>query len=140
MAAEILWAGVLGVVAILVFGGLLALGARYLPHLLRQQEAGAEGKWGLGDLPGPFEQAAPGPAQDRERPPVVLPPREPLANRLGMAPEEPLLAAAIGLALTLYQQEQGSALETGTTPGPGSAWAWSGRWQAMQGRLNRQKR
>ena len=138
MAAEILGAGVLGVLAILVFGGLLALAAVFLPRLFKYGEAGAQGKWGLG--PGPFHQEEPEPSPEMERPTSTLPPREPLASRLGTAPEDALLAAAIGLALTLYQQERTPALAPAVASRTASPWALSGRWQAMQARLNRQKR
>jgi hypothetical protein len=64
-----------------------------------------------------------------------------LAGGLETAAEEPLLAAAIGLALTLYQQEPVRVLEVqAAAAGGGSAWALSGRWQAMQARINMQKR
>jgi len=128
----------LGVLAILVFGGLLALAAVLLPRFLRQGEAGAEGKWGLG--PGPFNHGEPEFSQEEERPAATLPPREPLAGRLGTAPEDPLLAAAVSLALTLYQQERTLAPAPAAVSGAASPWALSGRWQAMQARLNRQKR
>lgn len=141
MALEILWSGILGIVAILVLGGLLALSAVYLPRVLKQGEAGADAGWGLGRMEsGPFAPAEPASSPERDRPPVVLPPREPLAQRLAATPEEPELAAAIGLALALYQQGQRPAPASGTRPRPGSPWALSGRWQAMQDRLNRQKR
>ncbi|MBI4642951.1 MAG: hypothetical protein HY790_11150 [Deltaproteobacteria bacterium] len=141
MAVEIIGAGVLGVVVILVLGGLLALSAVYLPRLLRLGEAGLEGKWGMGEMePGLFEQAEPVPPPERERPAPVLPPREPLAARLGTGPEEPLLAAAIALALTLDQQEQRPVRQAETALPVGSPWALSGRWQAMQARINMQKR
>lgn len=138
MAAEILGASVLGVLAILVFGGLLALAAVFLPQFWRQGEAGAGGKWGLG--PGPFNHGDGATSQEGEGPAPTLPPREPLASRLGTAPEDPLLAAAIGLALTLYQQERALAPVPAPASRAASPWALSGRWQAMQARLNRQKR
>jgi len=141
MALEILWSGLLGLLAILAMGGLLALGAFYLPRFWRQGATGPEAGWGLGQMgPGLFAPAEPAPGPAPERPPVVLPPREPLAQRLAAPPEEPLLAAAISLALALYQQQQRAAPDTGPIPAPGSPWAWSGRWQAMQDRLQRQKR
>lgn len=141
MAVDILGAGVLGVVVILVLGGLLALSAVYLPRILRLGEAGLEGRWGMGELePGPFEQAEPVPSPEGERPAPTLPPREPLAARLGTAAEEPLVAAAIALALSLYQQEQRPVRQVDSAFRAGSPWALSGRWQAMQARINRQMR
>lgn len=141
MATQILSSGVLGVVAILILGGLLALGAVYLPRLLKLGETGFEGKWGMGGMePGLFEQAEPVPSPEGERPAPVLPPREPLAARLGTPADEPLLAAAIGLALSLYQQEQRLVRQAEAALPAGSSWALSGRWQAMQARINMQKR
>ena len=127
MATEILGAGVLGLVAILVLGGLLALSATLLPRILKYGDAGPVARWGLGE-PGSSGLTEP------------APPREPLADRLGTAADESLLATAIGLALTLYQQEQVRIVGVQATAAAGSAWALSGRWQAMQARLNRQKR
>jgi hypothetical protein len=135
---EILGSGVLGMLAILVLGGLLVLCALFLPRFLRQGEAGAEAKWGLG--PGPFNQGEPELSQETAGPGPALPPKEPLAGRLGTAPEDPFLAAAIALALTLYQQERTPALAPAAASRAASPWALSGRWQAMQARLNRQKR
>jgi hypothetical protein len=141
MALEILGSGVLGVMAILILGGLLALSALYLPRLLKLGEAGLEGRWGMGEMePGLFEPAEPVPSQEVERPAPAPPPREPLAARIGTAPDDPLLAAAIGLALSLYQQEQRPARQAETAIPAGSPWALSGRWQAMQARINVQKR
>jgi hypothetical protein len=131
----------LGITVILIFGGLLGLSAVYLPRLLKMREAGLEGRWSLGEMgAGSFEQAgsisSPGP----ERPAPVLPPREPLASRMGVAPEDPLVAAAIALALALEQREARPFRPAGAASPPGSSWALSGRWQAMQGRINIQKR
>jgi len=127
MATEILGAGVLGLVAILVLGGLLALSATLLPRILKYGDAGPVARWGLGE-PGSSGLTEP------------APPREPLADRLGTAADESLLAAAIGLALTLYQQEQVQIVGIQAPAAAASVWALSGRWQAMQARLNRQKR
>lgn len=127
----------MGVGAILVLGGLLALSAVYLPRLLRLGEAGLEERWGG---PGPFDQEEPVPSPEKERPASTLPPREPLAARLGTAAEEPLVAAAIALALSFHQQEQRPVRQAETALPAGPAWALSGRWQAMQARINMQKR
>lgn len=133
MDAQILGSGVLGVAAILILGGLLALGAYYLPQLLKLGEAaGLEGKWGLGEPgAGLLRQAEPAP---------VLPPREPLAARLGAGEEDDLVAAAIALALSLYQTESPPPRQVVSAAAGGSPWAWSGRWQAMQARLQRQQK
>jgi hypothetical protein len=138
MVLEILGPAVLGITVILIFGGLLVLAAVYLPRLLKMREAGLEGGWSLGPMgPGPFEQAEP--VTPAAAP--VLPPREPLAHRMGIAPEDPLVAAAIALALALEQREQPLVLRTeGVAPPAGSSWALSGRWQTMQARINMQKR
>ncbi|MFZ5452634.1 MAG: hypothetical protein ACOZF2_12330 [Thermodesulfobacteriota bacterium] len=140
MIAEILRAGVLGVVAILILGGLLALSAAFLPRLLKLEEPGGERRWGLGGKTGPGEPSEPVPAPEGERPAPVLPPREPLAARLGGPDEENLVAAAIALALSLYQPEARPARQVKTASPEGSTWALSGRWQAMQARLNRQQK
>ncbi|RJR33629.1 MAG: hypothetical protein C4567_16625 [Deltaproteobacteria bacterium] len=122
-------------VAILIFGGLLALAAVYLPRLLKMREAGLEGSWSVGPMgAGPFEPAAP------ERPAPAQPPRELLAGRMGTAPEDSLVAAAIALALALEQREPSPLRPAGASSPPGSSWALSGRWQAMQARINMQKR
>jgi hypothetical protein len=139
MAIEILGSGFWGLVAILVLGGLLALSAALLPRILKHGDAGPVARWGLGE-PGSSGLTEPAPSQEMDRPAPVLPPREPLADRLGSAADEPLLAAAIGLALTLYQQEPVRVVGVQATTAAGSPWALSGRWQAMQARLNRQKR
>lgn len=129
MATEILGAGVLGLVAILVLGGLLALSATLLPRILKYGDAGPGVRWSLGE-PGSFDLTEPAPPREVDRPAPALPPREP----------EPLLAAAIGLALSLYQQQQVQIVGMQAPAAATSAWAMSGRWQAMQARLNRQKR
>ena len=139
MAMDVLGAGVLGVVAILVWGGLLGLGTGLLPLLFKDGDGGQEPGWDLGPAAALEPGAAPAPAaQERSAP--VLPPREPLAARMGGAGEESLVAAAIALALSLYQAEARPVLAAETAPRVGSPWALSGRWQAMQARLNRQQK
>jgi hypothetical protein len=141
MIVEIIGPAVLGITVILIFGGLLALAAVYLPRLLKMREAGLEGGWSLGPMgPGPFEQAEPVYPAAEERPAPVLPPREPLASRMGTAPDDPLVAAAIALALALEQRESKPLRPTGAVSPPGSSWTLSGRWQTMQARINMQKR
>ena len=140
MVTEVLGAGVLGVVAILILGGLLALSAAFLPRLLQLEEFAGETKWGLGGKAGPEERGETVPTPEGERPAPVLPPREPLAARLGTPTEDNLVAAAIALALNLYQQERSPVRAGATTITAGSPWAMSGRWQAMQARLNRQQK
>ena len=139
MATEILEAGVLGLVAILVLGGLLALSATLLPRILKYGDAGPVARWGLGER-GASGLTEPAPPREVERTAPALPRREPLAGGLETAGEEPLLAAAIGLALTLYRQEPVRVLGIQASAAGGSAWALSGRWQAMQARINMQKR
>ncbi|MEW6660679.1 MAG: hypothetical protein AB1424_18715 [Thermodesulfobacteriota bacterium] len=139
MATEILGAGVLGLLAILAMGGLLAWSATLLPRILRYGDAGPVAPWSLGE-PGSFGPNAPAAPPAEEGTVSTLPPREPLASRLGTAAPDPLLAAAIGLALTLYQQEPVRIVGVQAAAAGGSPWALSGRWQAMQARLNRQKR
>ena len=137
MAIEILGAGILGLIAILALGGLLGWSATLLPRILKAGDAGPVAPWSLGE-PGPSLTEPPPPEAARVAP--TLPPREPLASRQGTAADEPLLAAAIGLALTLYQQEPVQIVGIQAPAAGGSAWALSGRWQAMQGRINMQKR
>jgi len=140
MAGEIFGAGILGVVAILILGGLLALSAVYLPRLLKLGEAGWEGRWGMGEGPGPFRQGEPLPTREMEQPTPVLPLREPPAGRIETAEDESLLAAVIALALTLDQPEPRPVRQAETALPVGSPWALSGRWQTMQARINMQKR
>jgi hypothetical protein len=139
MAIEILGAGILGLVAILALGGLLGLSAYLLPHALKSGDAGPVAPWSLGE-PGSLALTEPASPPEVARAAPALPPREPLASRLGTAVDEPLLAAAIGLALTLYQQEPVEIVGMQAPAAGGSVWALSGRWQAMQGRINMQKR
>jgi hypothetical protein len=136
---EILGSGVWGLVAILVLGGLLAWSAILLPRVLRYGDAGPVARWSLGE-PGSSGPTPPPAPPEVERPAPTLPPRAPLAARLGTAADEPLLAAAIGLALTLYQQEPVRVVGVQAVAAGGSPWALAGRWQAMQARINRQKR
>ena len=140
MATAILGSGVWGLVAILILGGLLALSAAFLPRLLKLEEFGGETKWGLGGKTGPKGRQATAATPEETRPAPVPPPQEPLAARLGTAEEEDLVAAAIALALSLHQGEPSPLREVETTSKAGSAWAMSGRWQAMQARLNRQQK
>ncbi|MDD2900991.1 MAG: hypothetical protein PHU44_00980 [Syntrophales bacterium] len=141
MVTEVLSAGVLGVVAILILGGLLALSAAFLPRLLKLEEFGGETKWGMGGKTEPGEPRETVAGPEEEKPAPVLPPWEPLAARLVTAEEEEdLVAAAIALALSLHQQEASPVREAAATFTTGSPWAMSGRWQAMQARLNRQQK
>jgi len=139
MAVEILSAGVLGLAAILALGGLLAWSGTLLPRILQPGDAAPLSRWSL-EEPGSFALTDAAPLEEKERPALALPPREPLASRLGTAADEPLLAAAIGLALTLSQQEPVQVLGIQAPGAGGSPWALSGRWQAMQARINMQKR
>jgi hypothetical protein len=133
-----------GLAALLVTGGLLALTATWLPRLLRWWEGREAARLGL-EVPAPVlpvrEQAAAPPealasgagAPDF-RPPFAGAPAAPAVEA-----EEPLVAAAIALALTLYQEEQRPlpALAGGAGPSP---WSLAGRWGAMERRLNLPKR
>ncbi len=139
MATELLSSGILGWLAILALGGLLAWSANLLLRALKSGDSEPVAPWSLGE-PGSLAPAEPAPPREVERVAPVLPPREPLASRLGTGGDEPLLAAAIGLALTLYQQEPVEIVGIQAPAAGGSAWALSGRWQIMQGRINVQKR
>ena len=136
---EIFGAGIWGWVAILALGGLLAWSAALLPRALKSRDAEPVAPWSLGE-PGSLAPVAPAPPREVEKVAPILPPREPLASRLGVADDEPLLAAAIGLALTLCQQEPVQVVGLRAPATGGSAWALSGRWQVMQGRISVQKR
>ena len=128
--AAILSQGFLGASLILALGILLTLLGAGLPRLAS-----------LGETP-----ASKGPGLPREPASVVPPGEAAAAPEVLPAPaaageEESLVAAAIALALNLYQGEMGAAAPEPTPPAGGSSpWALSGRWQAMQNRYLRQKR
>jgi len=130
--AAILSQGFLGAFLILALGILLALLCAGLPRLASLGETPASKGPGLPREPAsvvPSGEAAAAPAQE------VLP----APGAAGE--EESLVAAAIALALNLYQGEMGTAAPEPTPPAGGSSpWALSGRWQAMQNRYLRQKR
>ena len=137
--AVLLWAFLKGLAILLVSGALLALAAVLLPRLLAWWERREAARLGLEAVsPAPAlparekplaAAAAPGPAAPA--PPSSLAPGAPL--------EEPLVAAAIGLALTLYQEEQKGSPVSLRPEGP-SPWALAGRWEIMARRLNLPKR
>ncbi len=129
----------LGLAVLVGWGLLLAWAAALLPRFLTRWEAAPEPR----ALP-PRELNSPAPSPrglEEALPPPGL--RGPLAAAFrAPAPEDPMVVAAIALALTLYQEEL--ARSQGPPPPPGreapSPWALSGRWQAMQARLNFPKR
>jgi hypothetical protein len=112
--------------------GLLALLAALLPRILPRWEGRLElEKLSLQEL----------------GPPSALPVREvqkPVPVPPVAAAEDPLLAAAIALALDLYRKEGQAAWEVAGAsllgPEAASPWSLSGRWLAMQRRLNVRKR
>jgi hypothetical protein len=123
-----LWTWTLGWVVLLFLGGLLAVLAAWLPRILAQWEAGPEtGKLSLQEI------GAPG----------FLPAREPAPSPEAIAPDNGVIAAAIALALALYQEDL-ERLPEGARGVPGarlpSPWAMAGRVFRMQGRLNVKKR
>jgi hypothetical protein len=135
MGGEILFAGGLSLAALLFWGLLLALITTFLPRLLTWWEAPSKA-----GLPEPAEaQPVPlrRPPEESAPAPVI---REALPSRRQAEAEESAVAAAIVLALALYQDERSLVPESFPAPGPGSAWALSGRWQAMQARLGFSKR
>ncbi len=128
-----------GLAVLVGWGLLLAWAAALLPRFLSRWEATPEPR----ALP-PRELNSPAPPPrglEEALPPLSL--RGPLAAAFqAPAPEDPMVVAAIALALTLYQEEL--ARSQGIPPLPPrevpSSWALSGRWQAMQARLNFPKR
>jgi hypothetical protein len=129
----------LGLAVLVGWGLLLAWVAALLPRFLPRWEAAPEPR---ALPPRELNSSAPSPRGLEE----VLPPpglRGPLAAAFrAPAPEDPMVVAAIALALTLHQEEL--ARSQGIAPPPPrevpSSWALSGRWQAMQARLNFPKR
>ncbi len=124
-----------GVLLIIILGAILSLLAAWLPRLLARWEGRRDEAPAL--KAGRSLPAAPLP----ESRTASLPP-EPMAAPEPEEVEEVLVAAAIGLALSLYQQEQGVRPAEPALPaaGGGSVWALAGRWQAMQARLQAGKR
>jgi hypothetical protein len=133
----IIW---LGGLALALLGGLLALTAALLPRAVARLEGPAQepltNKVAEAAIPAPAEPTAPPVAAAPER---AAAPR-PLPPRFGPAPDEHLVAAAIALALSFYQQEAAGAPMAAGAPGGGSNWALAGRWQAMQKRQQTHKR
>jgi len=137
----LVWALLKGLAALLASGALLALMAPLLPRLLgwwEQREAARLGLEPVAPVLPVREQAAeaspPGVGAPELRTPLPAAPAAP-----GAEAEEPLVAAAIGLALTLFQKEQQPAPAPVGGAGP-SPWTLSGRWRAMERRLNLPKR
>jgi hypothetical protein len=119
-----LWSAFLGVWLILLLGLMLALVARQLPRILPRT--------GLKEI----SSAPSRPQQERTPSTATL---ETGPAPMAALPEDSLVAAAIALALSLYQGEADRLPPPLVSPG-GSSWALAGRWQAMQSRLNLQKR
>jgi hypothetical protein len=135
---------VLGALVLLFLGGLLATVAALLPRFLLLWEGGFEAEQRsleeMGVIPlGQTEMGIPRltPGSERPMPPEPSPS---LAPREMAAPDQSLVAAAIALALALYQGETVRTPEVPFAPQPASTWALAGRWQAMQARLNLPKR
>ena len=131
---EVLLKQGLALLMLLVFGGVLAALSAILPRWGQAAEGAPESRsLGVAELPPPAPREVPAPAPP---PPVSAPAA---ARREGPAPleDDQLVAAAVGLALALFQQEGGAipasppaAPERGASP-----WVMAGRWQAMQRRL-----
>lgn len=136
------WAAILGFLTLLLFGGLLALFAACLPRIFALLE-GAESRVHLEDLP-PRALREPEVGEPQvtpalaERPRPAVPP--PISAVTATGPEEPLVAAAIALALALYQEETAALPPAARNSGGASPWSLMGRWQAMQTRLGVRKR
>ena len=136
-------AAVLGVLVLLLLGGLLALTAAWLPRLLLFSEGEEARRLSLEDLePAPIGHTEMGPPRiyNNKKRPVTNGAPELAGSWESGGPEEPLVAAAIALALALHQGEPLGPLVTPTTSTETSSWALAGRWQAMQARLNLSKR
>lgn len=141
---SILGAAVMGVLVLLCLGGMLALVAALLPRFLLLWEGGPEtGPLGLEDMGvapiGQTEMGAPRAPAGPERP-ITPEPSPSLTPREAAASEDPMVAAAIGLALALYQGEIVRSPEAPLGLPLASSWSLAGRWQAMQARLNLPKR
>lgn len=138
--ASILGAAVMGAVVLLFLGCLLALVAALLPRFLSLWEGGTLALEELG--PAPLSQSEPGvpqvaPLTEKPVPPALS---QSLVSQETAGSEESLVAAAIAVAVALWQGEtvkgpQGPPSSPGT-----SSWALAGRWQAMQARVNLHKR
>jgi hypothetical protein len=130
----VFWEGLLGLILIFSWGGLLALAAWLTPRFVDYVEPGAAPtRFGPEERNIPAAGLSP-PLEARPAPP---PPRA--AIRLE-EPADPLAAAAIALALNLHL---GAAARPSPPPSrvsPGNPWPLAGRWQAMQTRLQMHKR
>ncbi|MCL6621689.1 MAG: hypothetical protein K6T55_06255 [Syntrophobacterales bacterium] len=138
---ELLWHTLLGFGMLLAWGGLLAAVTVLVPRLLDYLEP-APLSAPLGVRPG--ERPAPAPP---EPPPVTGPPRAPAAEparpKVTVPTEDPALAAAVAVALTLYLEETTPGAFAPPAPAPGgpvNLWGLSGRWQTMQQRRDLRKR
>lgn len=124
-----------GLAVLLAFGGLMTAAAAVLPRLVDRWESVPEPR-GLGD-----RDVTPSGERPRPAAPAPPPAREPAPSPAAPVTEEPLLAGAIALALTLYHQELQPAPRAVPGGAPGaSPWALVGRVQTMQSRLRAQKR
>lgn len=128
--APILGQAFLGALLILLLGVLLTLMCAWLPRLASRWETPEIRRAAL-----PQEPAA---MPLREALEASAP--RPEAGTAAAEPEESLVAAAIALALSLYQTEAAVAQEPSMAAGAPSPWALAGRWQAMQARYHVQKR
>ncbi|MDP3182687.1 MAG: hypothetical protein Q8M54_07690 [Desulfobaccales bacterium] len=142
--ASILGAAVIGVLVLLCLGGMLALVAALLPRVLLLWEGGpGSGRLGLEDMgPAPIGQTEMGTPRVPAGPERAITP-EPsafLTPPEAAASEDPMVAAAIGVALALFQGEVVRPEETAAGSPAASSWSLAGRWQAMQARLNLPKR
>jgi len=120
----IFWQGLMGLAVLLVLGVVLALVAVLVPRLLDFLESSpGAGRLRLADVELPLEQ------------------RFPDALPAGAAPgEEPLVAAAIALALAFYQGPGHPVPPVQSRPESTNPWSLAGRWQAMQARRHLPKR
>ncbi len=125
-----------GWLTLLGLGALLALVAALLPRLLERWEPGiTSGRLGLTEL----ETPAPRPEELRAPTRLAAVP-EAVAGRPQDVSDEPLLAAAIALALALYEEEQARGWPSPVRDAGANPWSLAGRWQIMQARRNIAKR
>lgn len=122
--ASILGQAFLGALLILLLGVLLTLMCAWLPRLASRWETPEIRRAALPQEPAALAASA----------------ARPEAGTAEAEPEESLVAAAIALALSLYQTGAAVAQEPSMAAGAPSPWALAGRWQAMQARYHMQKR
>lgn len=127
-----------GMGVLLVVGGLLALFLYLLPslvNLLEKSTAPMKPSEEPGSLAGTLLST-----RESEAPALARPVEEWRPRSFAEIPD-PHMAAAVGLALSLYLETMPTLEQRRpSTPGAASPWSLAGRWQAMNARLNLRKR